>query len=154
MPNTFSIREISPTDTLPLRHALLRPHMTPETCVYPGDDAASTVHLGSFIGDTLCGIVTLYREDLPGDHPEGFRFRALAIVEALRGQGHGNALLKAVEQLAQENSANYIWAYARDTALDFYRKADYAVGDEEFIVDGVGPHRIVRREFSKIHFAG
>ena len=147
MPDTFTIREISPTDTLSLRHSLLRPHMTPETCVYPGDDAATTVHLGGFIDDTLCGIVTLYREDLPGDNPGGFRFRALAIVDALRGQGHGNALLKAVEQLAQDHGAAYLWANARDTALDFYRKAGYAVGDEEFIVEGVGPHRIVRKEF-------
>jgi len=147
MSSPFNIREIPAADTLPLRHALLRPHLTPATCVYPGDDAGTTVHLGGFIDDNLCGIVTLYREDMK-DRPRGFRFRALAIVEALRGQGHGNAMLKAVEQLAQDLGAAYLWANARDNALDFYRKADYTVGDEEFIVEGVGPHRIVIKRFA------
>ena len=142
------IKPIAPQDTLVLRHGLLRPHLTPEACVYPGDDADTTIHLGAFIGDNLCGIVTLYKEDLPASSTQtGYRFRALAIVEHLRGQGHGNALLNAVEALAQELGADYLWANARDTALDFYRKAGYQIGAEEFIVEGVGPHRIVRRDF-------
>ena len=150
MPHMLRIRPIAPRDTLVLRHTLLRPHMTPETCVYPGDDAPTTTHLGAFLDDDLCGIVTLYREPLPGSTGAGFRFRALAIVENLRGQGHGNALLTAVEALAQEQGADYLWANARDTALDFYRKAGYDIGEEEFIVAGVGPHRIVSRDFRNV----
>ena len=148
MPIYFCIREITSAGTLPLRHALLRPHLTPAPCVYPGDTDATTIHLGGFVGESLCGIVTLYREALPDRPGVGCRFRALAIVEALRGQGHGLALLEAVEQLAREAGADYLWANARVPVLDFYRKAGYAVGDEEFIVEGVGPHRIVVRNFS------
>ena len=142
------IRPIAPQDTLPLRHALLRPHLTKEACVYPGDDDGTTVHLGAFMSDGLCGIVTLYREDLPNERGTGYRFRALAIVENLRGQGHGSTLLEAVEDLARQRGADYLWANARVPVLEFYRKSGYAVGDEEFIVEGVGPHRIVRKSFA------
>jgi len=146
MPEPLVIKPIASHDTLELRHALLRPHLTPDTCVYPGDDADTTVHLGAFLDEVLCGIVSLYRENLP-EHGQqtGDRFRALAIVEALRGQGHGNTLLKAVEALSKKRGVDYLWANARDTALDFYRKADYAVGKEAFMVEGVGPHRIVQK---------
>lgn len=148
MPDTLVITPIAPRDTLALRHALLRPHLTPDTCNYPGDDAPDTVHLGACVGDDRVGIVSLYRESLPGSKVRhGYRFRALAVVEALRGKGYGRALLAAVEREAQARGAAYLWANARVAAIDFYRRAGYAVGDEEFIVAGVGPHRVVWREF-------
>ena len=125
----------------------MRPHLTPATCIYPGDDAPTTTHLGLFIGDEHCGIVSLYGETLP-DHPgTGYRFRALAVVDELRGRGLGKTLLEATERLAQAQGAAYLWANARMTAVDFYRKAGYAVGAEEFLVEGVGPHRIVLKTF-------
>lgn len=44
------IRPVAPDETLALRHKLLRPHLTPVTCVYPGDDAVTTIHLCAFLG--------------------------------------------------------------------------------------------------------
>ena len=144
----MAIREILPVETLELRQRLLRPHLTPDTCVYPGDDDVTTTHLGLFIDEALVGIVSLYREALPErEQATGYRFRALAIDDDFRGQGHGMALLKAVESLARAANAEYLWANARITAIDFYRNADYKVGDQEFVVEGVGPHRIVVMEF-------
>ncbi|GEM_PF-2576083 len=52
-----------------------------------------------------------------------------------------------METLAREQQADYLWANARITALDFYLKADYLIGDQEFNGAVVGPHRLVRKDF-------
>ncbi len=144
----MNIQKIQTVETLPLRKHLLRPHLTAEQCIYPGDDDSTTCHLGGFIDDSLVSIVSIYQRDLPGEqNKRGYQFRALAIVEALRSQGYGLALLHAVEKYARINAADYLWANARMTAVEFYRKAGYTIDDKEFIVEGVGPHVIVSRTF-------
>ena len=55
------IRQISADEMRPLRHEILRPGQTYEETLYPGDDAADTVHLGAFDGGRLVGIASLYR---------------------------------------------------------------------------------------------
>jgi len=146
--SSLNIREIQALETLPLRKDLLRPHLTPEQCIYPVDDESATCHLGGFIDDSMVSIVSIYQRNLPGEqNKRGYQFRALAVVEAFRSQGYGLALLHAVEKFARENAADYLWANARMTAVEFYRKAGYTIDDKEFIVEGVGPHVIVSRPF-------
>ena len=148
MSNCLDIREINTAETLPLRNALLRPHLTPEQCIYLGDDDSTTCHLGGFIDDSLMSIVSIYQRGLPGQESKrGYQFRALAIVDGLRSRGYGLILLHAVEQYARDNAADYLWANARMTAVEFYRKAGYTIDDKEFIVEGVGAHVIVNRTF-------
>lgn len=142
------IQPVTARDLLPLRHALLRPHQPEETCVFPGDNDPTTIHLGAFMLDEMIGIASLYQESHKTiTAGSGFRLRGLAIKDALRRRGYGQALLQAVEEQAQAQGADYLWANARITALDFYAKAGYSIGEEEFIVPGVGPHRLVRRDF-------
>jgi len=145
----LDIRKINTTETLSLRKALLRPHLTPEQCIYPGDDDSTTCHLGGFIDDSLMSIVSIYQRGLPGQESKrGYQFRALAIVDGLRSRGYGLILLHAVEQYARDNAADYLWANAHMTAVEFYRKAGYTIDDKEFIVEGVGAHVIVNRTFN------
>ena len=60
---------------LPFRLALLRPHQPVETCVFPGDNDAITVHLGAFLLNEIKGIVSLYRKDLASHEAgNGYRF--------------------------------------------------------------------------------
>ncbi|MGA0936165.1 MAG: hypothetical protein ACO3R5_13685 [Pseudohongiellaceae bacterium] len=85
MTTSWIIQAVRTTDMLPFRLALLRPHQPVETCVFPGDSDAITVHLGAFLLNEIKGIVSLYREDLAGHEAgNGYRFCALAIAEALR----------------------------------------------------------------------
>ena len=77
----------------------------------------------------------------------GYRLRALSVVENLRGKGYGLQLLRAAEILAQENNARYLWANARIHVKEFYARAGYSIGEDEFIVEGVGPHVIVSCRF-------
>lgn len=142
----MEIRTIKPADTLPLRKALLRPHLSLNECIYPGDDHSSSCHLGAFVDETLIGIVSLYKKALPEQTSLcAYQFRALAIVETLRNKSYGLTLLHALEKYAVENGAQCVWANARLTACRFYRKAGYQIDDKEFIVEGVGPHVIVSR---------
>jgi GNAT superfamily N-acetyltransferase len=144
----LEIREINASATLTLRKQLLRPHLSAKECIYPGDDDLTSYHLGAFIDNELIGIVSIYQKGLPDlKHQCGFQFRALALVEASRNKGYGLTLLHAVEKFARDKGADYLWANARITAINFYRKASYIIDDNEFIVAGVGPHVIIRRHF-------
>ncbi|MFT5320813.1 MAG: GNAT superfamily N-acetyltransferase [Pseudohongiellaceae bacterium] len=144
----MEIREINASATLALRKRLLRPHLSAEECIYPGDDDRTSCHLGAFIDNALIGIVSIYRKGLPDQEDNcAYQFRALAIVEASRNKGYGLTLLHAVEKYARDKRADYLWANARITAINFYRKANYSIDDNEFIVEGVGPHVIVSRHF-------
>ena len=71
---TTDIREISAVEARPIRQRVLRPHQRAEELVYPGDDDASTFHLGAFVNDELVGILSMYRHAQPPaetDAPEG-----------------------------------------------------------------------------------
>jgi len=143
----MEIHLITTLETLPLRQALLRAHLTEEECVYPGDNDASTVHLGAFIDNTLIGIASLYKKGLPEQEADdSYQFRALAIVQERRGAGCGLELLHAVEKMAMAKGAAFLWANARTSAIEFYRKAGYQIGEKEFIVAGVGPHVVISKK--------
>lgn len=145
----MEIRTITALETLPLRQALLRPHLTEKECIYPGDNEPSTIHLGAFLDKRLTGIASLYKKGLPElESNNCYQFRALAIVKEKRGSGYGLALLHAVESTAREFGAKIIWANARITATEFYRKAGYHIGEKEFIVAGVGPHVVISRSLT------
>ena len=144
----MNIKLIRASETMTLRKRLLRPHLSAAECVYPGDDDLGSAHLGAFVNNEQIGIVSIYQKGLPDREDKcGFQFRALAIVEASRNKGCGLTLLHAAEKFARNKGADYVWANARITAINFYRKANYSIDDDEFIVEGVGPHVIVNRYF-------
>src|SRR5262249_51485474 len=77
-------------ETRPLRRSVLRPHQTEAELVYPGDDAPATLHLGAFLGASLVGVASLYREPPAGESGAGdWRLRGMAVAPELRGTGAG-----------------------------------------------------------------
>ncbi|CAK8724556.1 hypothetical protein KKHLCK_14390 [Candidatus Electrothrix laxa] len=142
----MKVARISASDTLSLRHSLLRPNAPISECIYPGDDDQSTGHFGASDNGVLVGIVSIYRInhlDIAGEN--GFQLRAMATAKSQRGKGFGCQLLHAAENFAIKNKAQYIWANARVPAVGFYMKSSYDIKSKEFIISGVGPHLLVSK---------
>lgn len=144
----MEIREIESKQTLTIRLEILRPNSTLTDCIFPGDDDSDTKHFGAFIDNKLAGIVSIYKVDHAEFQGSGFQIRAMATLPYARGKKAGSSLLKKAEAYAFESHADYIWANARISAKDFYRKTNYAITDNEFIIEGVGPHVIVSKKRS------
>jgi predicted GNAT family N-acyltransferase len=140
------IRPITAEEVRPLRQVVLRPGQAPESCVYPGDDLADTVHFGA-VDDAgrVVGIASLYREDRAGGPAGGWRLRGMATDPSVRGAGHGAAVLDASIDHVAAQGGSELWCNARMPAVGFYRRAGFEVVSDEFEVEGIGPHVVMVR---------
>jgi len=151
----MKIVEIASKQTLILRQRILRQKLKPQDCYFPGDDDATTFHLGCKVDgqemtgqqeDDLVGIVSMYKRANDEVHSGcGYQIRAMASDERMRGKGVGLKLLVAAQSKAFDDGADYVWANARATAVGFYKKAGYEVHGAEFEIVGVGPHYLISR---------
>lgn len=146
--NTFSVQEISAEDTLPLRQAILRPGGTREDCLFDGDTAYGTFHLGCFSadGDLAC-VASFY----PRRHhlifaADPYQLRGMATSKNWQGRGAGHFLLQAAIAKLKNNGADLIWCNARQIAVDFYKKHGFETRGEVFEIAGIGPHLMMFRD--------
>ncbi|HVM00346.1 MAG TPA: GNAT family N-acetyltransferase [Egibacteraceae bacterium] len=142
----MTVRSISASQTRRLRQAILRPGQAWADTAYPGDPDASTLHVGAFAGDALVGVASVYAEAPPGQQdPAAWQLRGMATVPAVRGQGHGAALLRAVVGHVARMGGVRLWCNARTPATGFYARHGFASRGEEFVIDGIGPHVVMER---------
>lgn len=153
------IRLVLPTETHPLRHAILRPNQPLDACVYPGDDHPDSFHLGirdptpETTGDhALIAVASFYREPLP-DNPAGLpqlRIRGMAVLPEHRNKGLGRALVNAGLDIARSQSPPpaLAWCNARTTACAYYTKLGFTPRGDEFEIEGIGPHYVMVRDLS------
>ncbi len=146
---TPELRCISALETRPLRQAVLRPHQALEELAFPGDDAPDTAHLGLYLEGKLIGIVSLYREAMPGceDFSVAWRLRGMAVEPTYRNRGYGAILLQAcyaqIQQHALTQASNgpvLFWCTARITARDFYERHGFQIRGEAFPLPDIGMH--------------
>lgn len=79
------------------------------------DDAAGE-HLGLYVDDSLCSVVSLFRQ---GDV---LQFRKFATLQAQQGKGLGTKLLQHVFERAQREGVKKIWCNSRLSASGFYER--------------------------------
>lgn len=143
----IDVRPIEAAATRPLRRRILRPGQAEHELVYPGDDAADSLHLGAFDGATLLGVASVFRQSPDGAPPVAteWRLRGMAVVPEARRRGVGAALLAACERHARAHGGTRMWFNARVGALPFYVAAGYEVVGEEYVLPGIGPHRFAEK---------
>jgi predicted GNAT family N-acyltransferase len=108
---------------------------------YDGDNEKETVHLGAFEKEKLIGIVSLYRQSMPGsDDGCEWRFRNMAVIEELRGKGIGKMLMEKCIKEAIRKGASVLWCNARVSAEKFYEKMGMKKISDVFEVEQIGPH--------------
>ena len=148
---TIAIRPVSAAKARPLRHTVLRPHQSPETLIYPGDDAPDTLHVGAFENETLVGIASVMHESPEGESdPRAWRLRGMATLPQVRRRGVGAALVRACMAHVAAHGGTSLWCKGRTSALAFYNSLGFQATGDEFDVPDTGPHFIMRRPVAGI----
>lgn len=138
------IREITATETYPVRHPVLRAGKSVETCRFDEDDSGSTTHFGLFEHGKLSGVASLFRNSHPGfNEPRQFQLRGMAVLDDYRGRGFGEQLVQTAEEKAMRAAADLIWFNARINAVGFYEKCGYKITGKPFEIGDIGLHFVM-----------
>ncbi len=72
--------------------------------------------------------------------------RQMGVLEARRGQGLGAlALQHLLREAVHTWGATTVWMQAREAAIEFYARMGWEAFDAPYDIEGVGPHRSMRR---------
>lgn len=140
-----TIRPIAAVQTQALRYAVLRPNRPLEDAVFPGDDAPETLHLGAFDGSEIVGIASIYPEIFPGDaQAQAYRLRGMAVEPRFHRCGIGAALIRGCLSHVAARGGTLLWCNARVGALSFYRSLGFETVGDEFEIEAIGPHFVMK----------
>ena len=147
--DNFRVVKIATEETYDLRTAVLRADTPTSDPKYAEDSKHGTVHLGIFDENknliaTSTWVINSWQEDLSAI---AIQLRGMAVATSYQKSGLGKLLLDSGITHAKTHNAKYVWAKARDTALNFYLRNDFkSVGDG--FTEGVTqmPHHLVVRE--------
>ena len=142
----LTVRPISADETLPLRHAVLRPDRPIRESRFKGDEDPTTLHVGALLDGAVVAIASVYLEGRADDAPgTAWRLRGMASAPEVRGSGTGAAALAACEAHVREQGGTMIWCNARTGAVGFYEAHDWRVLGEEFDIPTIGPHFVMEK---------
>jgi predicted GNAT family N-acyltransferase len=138
------IRRIETWEALPLRQKVLKPFLTEQECVNPGDELPTTYHWGLFHDGHLVSIATFLQES----HPEfsaafPYRLRGMATDSAFHGQGFGGTLLRHGVEFLCAKHCDLLWFNARINAFPFYEKLGFLYHGPLFEMKDIGPHKVM-----------
>lgn len=135
--NNWHIEQASLEDVLPIRHQVLWPDDTIESCIVEGDESA--LHFSVSINSSHVCVASVYKE-LNGR----FRLRKFATLEEFQGQGIGSKMLTFILESLATKEATYLWCDARETALPFYKRFEFQIVGERFSKKGLFYYKIER----------
>ena len=146
----MEIKKINSIDTYPVRHEVLRKGKPIETCQFKGDDDENTVHFGLYQNERLNGIISIFKEknDLFSETNQ-FQIRGMAVLEEFQGKGFGAELVKEAENHCISLNTDLIWFNARENAVPFYKKLDYTILGDSFLITDVGIHFAMYKKIRK-----
>ncbi|MDP5202468.1 GNAT family N-acetyltransferase [Flavobacterium sp. DG2-3] len=140
----ITIKEISSQETYAVRQPVLRKGKPIESCVFEGDDLASTHHFGLFDDENLIGIISLFNKiNTIFAAQNQAQIRGMAVLETHQKKGFGEALVKHCETYCNKNKVDLIWFNARTAAVGFYQKLNYQPLGESFDIKDVGEHYLM-----------
>jgi len=134
------VKFILPEQVLPLRSLLLRNGKPFEQCVFDGDDAYDTFHLGYEIDKEIRSVASFMRSDFFPGGGIGYQLRGMATHPDFGGRGFGAALIKFAVSYLEEYNTDYLWCNARSSAAPFYKKIGFNSESPEFDIPGIGFH--------------
>ncbi len=149
----MEIKKISSIETYPVRHEVLRKGKPIETCQFKGDDDDNTTHFGLFLESKLVGIISIFKENntlFPESNQ--FQIRGMAVLEEFQGKGLGAELVKKAENYCINLNTDLIWFNARENAVPFYKKLDYKIMGDSFLIPDVGIHFVMCKKIQQEDF--
>ena len=152
MSNTkLEVVKLQTSETYVLRTAVLRDNTPTSDPKYAEDLNPGTVHLGIFDAhENLIGtstwVINPWQEDSTA---QAIQLRGMAVATIHQKSGLGKLLLDAGVIHAEKLKAKYIWAKARDSALNFYLRNNFvSVGDGFTEGTTQMPHHLVVRKIN------
>ena len=143
----MEIKKISSLETYPVRHEVLRKGKPIETCQFKGDDDENTTHFGLYVEDKLVGIISIFKENnILFPELNQFQIRGMAVLEAFQGKGFGAKLVKEAENHCISLNTDLIWFNARENAVPFYKKLNYIIIGDSFLIPDVGIHFVMYKK--------
>jgi GNAT superfamily N-acetyltransferase len=138
------IKPISASETVIVRHPVLRKGMPIATCKFNGDENSTTVHFGFFEANQIVGVVSLFAVKNEVFETElQFQIRGMAVIENQQKKGIGKALILHSESFATQQKTELIWFNAREHAVPFYIKMGYKITGAPFEIDAIGTHYLM-----------
>lgn len=142
----IEIRKISASETIVVRHPVLRKGKPIESCHFDGDDWDTTSHFGLYENNTLEGVISIFENNNPlFKEARQWQIRGMAVLENNQGKGFGRQLVTHMEQAANSQNIDLIWFNARETAVGFYQKMSYEIIGHSFDIPAVGMHYVMRK---------
>ena len=138
---------VSTDDLLPLRKAVLRDGTPSQDPTYKQDNFPGCVHLGIYEGAELIACSSWIPQAWPLDETlPAIQLKGMAVAKRMQGSGLGAELLSAGVRHCEDQDAHYIWARARDSALNFYTQNGFDVYGEQFVDEatGMGHHLVMK----------
>jgi GNAT superfamily N-acetyltransferase len=150
-PGQFRVDQVDPRRLIDLRRRVLRGGDPTANVVEPRDDEVTSLHLAGLVDDQVVVCASFFAAAYP-DEPEAvsYQLRFMATDPAVQGRGLGATVLVEAERRLRERGVTRIWAYARDTALGFYRAAGWSVvaGSEFLSAETALPHTVIVKALS------
>lgn len=142
----ITICRVSIDVIIDLRHRLLRAGLPREAAQFPGDEKASTWHVGLFYGwppEAHAPVVSCASFMLdPYNGEPAWRLRGMCTETQYQSRGFGGKLLMCAEgAIIRDSNLRLFWCNARVPALAFYQRHGWQIDSEEFEIPTAGPHR-------------
>lgn len=132
-------------DAYPLRQMVLRPCLSIDEVATVYDHAELTFHVGVWNEiDRVVAIMSVLRDPVPETSEDAWRVRSMASHPDVRGQGCGGEALRYGIEHAQGIERLPVWCNARRVAYGFYERYGFRIVSDEFEIEGVGPHKVMR----------
>jgi GNAT superfamily N-acetyltransferase len=129
------VRVAPVSQTIDLRHRVLRAGLAVETAHFDGDDEPDAIHLVAELDGRVVGCCTLIRRPFEG--AAGWQLRGMAVEPGLQRRGIGAALLARAHAL---RGGEGLWCNARVPASGFYRSHGWEDVGDVFDIPTAGPH--------------
>ena len=127
--STQVFKEISASQTLPIRHKVMWPNK-PLAYVELANDKNGK-HFGLFVNEEITSIVSLFTENNEA------QFRKFATLIEHQGFGYGTILLNKVINLIEEEKIARLWCNARVEKAKFYERFGLKLTDKKFNKGGI-----------------
>ena len=135
------IQAIEAASTHAVRHPVLRKGRPLESCIFDGDELASTLHLGAYLDEKLVGVLSAYEKQHPAfDEKNTYQVRGVAVLATHQTKGIGRLLMHSIERELSRKKVPLLWLNARLSAVPFYKNLGYKVEGGVFDLPLIGPH--------------
>jgi GNAT superfamily N-acetyltransferase len=145
---SYTVEQVSPETTRPLRQALLKQSSTLEDLAQ-SDGSYPTAGYYAAIGQRgrILAVASARPEAPPwpheAEHP--WRVRAVATVDEARGRGIGSAVMRAVLNHIRSHGGDFAWLNGRTPARAFYQHLGFIQHGGEWNDPESGPHMTMVR---------